>query len=60
MTAKELARTVIDAMPDAATIDDVMHALYIRAKVEKGEAEIRDGHSLTQEQVKQRFSKWLK
>jgi len=41
MSVKEMAKQVIDALPDDVTMDDVIHALYIRAKFEHGEEQIR-------------------
>jgi len=55
MVAKEAAKHVIDAMPDDASMDDIIHALYVRAKFEHGEREIREGRGVPQEQVKERL-----
>jgi hypothetical protein len=60
MAAKEAARLVIDAMPDDASMDDIIHALYVRAKFEHGEREIREGQGVPQEAAKERLRKWLK
>jgi len=58
MVAKEAAKHVIDAMPDDASMDDIIHALYVRAKFEHGEREIREGHGVPHEQAKERLRKW--
>jgi len=55
MVAKEAAKHVIDAMPDDASMDDIIHALYVRAKFEHGEREIREGRGVPHEQVKERL-----
>jgi hypothetical protein len=60
MTEKEIAKQVIDALPKDATMDDIMHALYVRAKFAKGEQEIRDGKGISHKEAKQRLSKWVK
>jgi len=60
MAAKEAARLVIDAMPDDASMDDIIHALYVRAKFEHGEREIREGRGVPHEAAKERLRKWLK
>ena len=59
MVAKEAAKHVIDAMPDDASMDDIIHALYVRAKFEHGEREIREGRGVPHEQAKERLRKWL-
>ena len=58
MAVKDIAKRVIDALPDDATMDDIIHALYIRAKCERGE--IREGKGIPHEQAKQRMQKWLR
>lgn len=60
MPVKETAKRVIDSLPDEASIDDIMHALYILAKVEHGEREIREGRGIPHEQVKERLRKWAR
>lgn len=60
MTEKEIAKQVIDALPEGATMDDVMHALYVRSKFTKGEQEIRDGKGIPHDEAKRRLSKWVK
>ena len=60
MAAKELAKSVIDALPDEATLEEIIHALYISAKFQRGEREIRSGLGVPQEEAKQRLQKWAK
>lgn len=60
MPEKEIAKQVIDTLPDTATLDDITHALYIRAKFAKGEREIRDGKGVPHDEAKQRLKKWVK
>ena len=60
MTMKELAKHVIDSMPDNASLDEIMHALYVNTKFQHGEKEIREGKGVPQESAKQRMKKWLK
>ena len=58
--AKEEAKQLINAMPDDSSIDDIMYALYVRAKFEKGKRDIEEGKFLSHEEAKQRLQKWLK
>ncbi len=60
MVAKEIAKQVIDKLPEDSTIDDIMHTLYVTAKFEHGENEIRQGNGISHEDAKQKFQKWLK
>ncbi len=43
MTIKEEAKRIIDLLPNEASFDDIIHALYITAKFHRGEHEIREG-----------------
>jgi len=47
MRTKETAKQVIDSLPDDATMDDIIHALYINVKFSRGEREIREGKKET-------------
>ncbi len=58
MTTKEMAKRVIDSLPESAGLDEIMHALYVNAKFQRGEAEIRGGKGLSHEQAKERMKKW--
>ena len=60
MAMKDVAKQVIDSLPDNATIDEIMHALYVNAKFQHGEQEIREGKGISHEEAKRRLKKWLK
>jgi hypothetical protein len=60
MVAKEAARHVIEALSDDASMDDSIHALYVRAKFEHGDRQIREGAGVPHEEARQRLQKWLK
>ncbi len=60
MAEKDIAKKVIDALPESATMDDIMHALCVRTKFAKGEQEIRDGKGIPHDEAKRRLSKWVK
>ena len=60
MTVKETARNVIDALPDDASMDDIIHALYVQARFAHGEQQIREGRGVPHEEAKQRLRKWAK
>jgi hypothetical protein len=40
MTTKEIAKKVIDTLPDEADMDTIIYTLYIKSKFEQGEHEI--------------------
>ena len=59
MTAKNLAKQVIESLPDNASMDEIIHALYVNAKFEHGEAEIRSGRGVPHDEAKKRLQKWV-
>jgi hypothetical protein len=58
MLVKDTAKQVIDALPDDASLDDIIHALYVRTKFERGLREVHEGKGIPHEEVKQRVQKW--
>ena len=56
---EDLIKTIKD-MPDDCTYDDVMHALYIKAKFEHGISEVKQGKGLSHEVAKNKLNKWQK
>ena len=59
MTVKELAKSVIDKLPDEANMDDIIHALYVRIKFERGIQEIEDGKGVPHKEAKKRMRSWV-
>ena len=58
MNAKTAALNVIDGLPKTVSMDDVIHALYVAAKFDRGEREIRAGKGISDEKAKSRMKKW--
>ena len=60
MTPKEIAKKVIDTLPEHANMDTIIYTLYIQSRIEQGEKEIAEGRSISQEEVKKKlFEKWV-
>lgn len=56
---KDEVTSLLERLPEDASIEDVQYHLYVIDKVRKGlESVERDG-GLTQDQVEERLSKWL-
>ncbi len=60
MDVKNTARHVIDTLPARVTMDDVIHALYVASKFDRGEREIRSGKGVSDAEARKRLSKWRK
>jgi len=60
VTVKDIAQNVINSLPKKATMDDIIHALYVHAKFQHGEQEIQQKKGILHEDAKKRLRKWVK
>lgn len=60
MNTKETVKRIVDILPDDTTIDDVIHALYVKTKFDNGLNEILDGCGISHQEAKRRLQKWIK
>jgi hypothetical protein len=60
VVTKDTAKQLIDSLPDDASFDEIMHVLYVNAKSQHGEQEIREGKGVPHEEAKRRLKKWLR
>ncbi len=60
MSTKEMAKNVIDKLPDEANMDDIIHALQLRSKFERGIKEIEDGKGVSHQEAKEIMRSWTK
>ena len=58
-STKEQLRELIERLPDDCTLEDVQYHLYVKQKVERGMADVRQGRVLSQEEVERRMAKWI-
>lgn len=57
--AKQQVIQMIQALPDEATIDDIMAELYFKLQVDAGLKELDEGKAISHEEVEKRMSQWL-
>ena len=57
-TLKEEAINVISKMPASASIDDIMYRLYVVDMVRKGREAVRDGDTVSTEEIKREIESW--
>lgn len=60
MQTKQQILRAIEGLPEDAGVEDALDRLYLLYKVEKGLQQADRGEFITQEEVRQRMSKWLK
>jgi predicted transcriptional regulator len=56
---KQQAIQLIQALPDGATMEDIMAELYFKMQIDAGLKELDEGKGIPHEEVEQRLSKWL-
>lgn len=59
-TEKKNIIKMIKALPDDVSMEDIIEAIYVRQKIEKGLKNSEEGKLFTHEEAKERLSKWLK
>lgn len=55
---KELVMEVTNTLPDNATFDDIIEAIYIRLKIEQGLEDANANIGLTTEELIKEIKKW--
>ena len=51
---------MIKNLPDDVSMEDIIEAIYIRQKNEKGLEDSEKGRTITHEEAKERLARWLK
>jgi len=54
-TVKQIIHDIADHLPEQATIDDAMQALYVRQKLERSLEAAKDGQVTSQEEMERRY-----
>jgi hypothetical protein len=57
-TVKEEALNAITSLPDDATLEDIMYRLYVIDKINQGREAIKNGKTLTIEELKAEVQSW--
>lgn len=55
---KELVMEVTNALPDTATFDDIIEAIYTRLKLEEGLSAIQENGGLSTQELLEEMKKW--
>jgi hypothetical protein len=56
---KQDVELLLNRLPDDVSVEDIQYHLYVLDKVRRGLEDARVNGTLTQEEVENRFSKWL-
>jgi hypothetical protein len=58
-TAKEVAREILNSLPDDCTLDDISYRLYLRRKLEQADKAIDEGRVRSFEEGKEIVNSWF-
>ena len=58
MTAKDQLKAIIDAQPDDATFDEILHELALNRMIDRGLADSRAGRTISHEDMLRRVGRW--
>jgi len=56
---KQVARQILDSLPDDCSLDEIQYRLYVRQMVEEGRQDIRKGSVVSQQEIEQDLEHWL-
>ncbi len=59
-TEKENIIEMIKGFPNDISMEDIIEAIYVRQKIEKGLKDSEEGKLFTHEEAKERLARWLK
>jgi predicted transcriptional regulator len=57
-SAKVAARRILECLPDDASMEDIMYALYFRQQVEEGIADSDAGRTVPHNEVVRELAEW--
>ena len=55
---RELILEVVSSMPETATFEEIINAIYIKLKINQGLKAVEIGDVLTEEEVLEELKKW--
>ena len=59
-TEKDSIIEMIKSLPNDVSMEDIIEAIYVRLKIEKGLKDSEEGKLFTHEEAKERLARWLK
>lgn len=57
---KQAALEVIEALPEDASLEEIMYGLYVRERIERGLKDIDEGKTVSHDEVRRSVTEWLR
>jgi hypothetical protein len=58
-SAKQVAKEILDSLPDDCSLEEIQYRLYVRQMVEEGREDVRKGDLVSQAEIEQDLERWL-
>jgi predicted transcriptional regulator len=58
ISAKLAAKETVENLPDDATFEEIVYAVYVRLKIEQGLRDIEAGDTISHEEMKRDIAAW--
>jgi DNA mismatch repair ATPase MutL len=58
-TLKDEIAELIHHLPEDSTLEDIQYHIYVLEKIRKGQQSIKNGKGISNEEAKDRLSKWI-
>lgn len=59
LSAKQASLRLIERLDENVSFEDIIYELYFLQKVERGLEEVKEGRTVSHEDVRKEFEKWL-
>ena len=59
LSAKQASLRLIERLDEDVTFEDIIYELYFLQKVERGLEDVEQGRTVSHEEVRKEFEKWL-
>ena len=56
---KQVAREILDSLPDDCSLEEIQYRLYVRQMVGEGRQDVRNGNVVSQQEIEQDLERWL-
>lgn len=56
---KQVAREILDSLPDDCSLEEIQYRLHVRQMVEEGRQDVRSGNVVSQEEIERDLEHWL-
>ena len=58
-SAKDVARQILDGLPEDCSLQEIQYRLYVRQMIEEGRQDVGAGRVVSQEDVERDLEAWL-